>query len=249
MKEILNFLRDLENNNNREWLNSNKDQYQKVLKKWYTFCESLITEIGRFDEDIAPLTIKDCTYRIYRDTRFSKDKSPYKTHFGVFLAKGGKKSMHAGYYFHVGTGSSQEHPHVHMLASGNYCYDNRAVKILREDISDDWETFSSSILGKVNGLFIPDMERALKRVPREYDPNAPYADWMRMKAYCLTAKTNDCFLLEDNLAQRVAELFKTTKPFVDYINRAVDYVNEEIKGDGWIRMPVSDEEYNEIKQL
>lgn len=230
MKEILNFLRDLENNNNREWFNSNKDQYQKVLKKWYTFCESLITEIGRFDEDIAPLTIKDCTYRIYRDTRFSKDKSPYKTHFSVFLVKGGKKSMHAGYYFHIGTGNSQEYPHVHMLASGNYCYDKRAVKILREDISDDWETFSSSILGKVNGLFIPDMEGALKRVPREYDPNAPYADWMRMKTYCLTAKTNDSFLLEDNLAQRVAELFKTTKPFVDFINRAVDYVNEEIEG-------------------
>ena len=149
MKEILDFLRDLENNNNREWFNSNKDQYQKVLKKWNTFCESLITEIGRFDEDIAPLTIKDCTYRIYRDTRFSKDKSPYKTHFGVFLAKGGKKSMHAGYYFHIGTGYIQEYPHVHMLASGNYCYDNRAVKILREDISDDWETFSSNILGKV----------------------------------------------------------------------------------------------------
>ena len=90
MKEILEFLRDLENNNNREWFNSNKERYQKVLKTWYAFCESLIKEIGRFDEDIAPLTIKDCTYRIYRDTRFSKDKSPYKTHFGVFLAKGGQ---------------------------------------------------------------------------------------------------------------------------------------------------------------
>lgn len=89
MKEILNFLRDLEKNNNRIWFNTNKERYQKVLKKWNAFCESLITEIGRFDADIAPLTIKDCTYRIYRDTRFSKDKSPYKTHFGVFMAGGG----------------------------------------------------------------------------------------------------------------------------------------------------------------
>ena len=100
---------------------------------------------------------------------------------------------------------------------------------MREDISDEWETFSTSILGKADSLFVPDMEGALKRVPREHDPNAPYADWMRMKAYCLTVKTDDNFLLEDNLAQRVAELFKTTKPFVDYINRAVDYVKEEIK--------------------
>lgn len=115
MKEILDFLRDLEKNNNREWFNSHKEQYQSVLKNWYAFCESLIAEIGCFDKDIAPLTIKECTYRIYRDTRFSKDKSPYKTHFGVFLAKGGKKSMHAGYYFHIGTGNSSEYPHVHML--------------------------------------------------------------------------------------------------------------------------------------
>lgn len=100
---------------------------------------------------------------------------------------------------------------------------------MREDISNEWETFCTSILGKADSLFVPDMEGALKRVPREYDPNAPYADWMRMKAYCLTVKTDDNFLLEDNLAQRVAELFKTTKPFVDYINRAVDYVKEEIK--------------------
>ena len=230
MKEILDFLRDLEKNNNREWFNSHKEQYQSVLKKWYAFCESLIAEIGRFDKDIAPLTIKECTYRIYRDTRFSKDKSPYKTHFGVFLAKGGKKSMHAGYYVHIGTGNSSEYPHVHMLASGNYCYDNKAVKILREDISDEWETFSTSILAKVNHLFIPDTEGALKRVPKEYDKNAPYADWMRMKSFCLTAKTDDNFILQDNIAQRVAELFKTTKPFIDYINRAVDYVKEEIEG-------------------
>lgn len=85
-------------------------------------------------------------------------------------------------------------------------------------------------MGKVNSLFSPDMEGALKRVPREYDPNAPYADWMRMKSFCLTAETDDNFLLEENLAQRVAELFKTTKPFIDYINRAVDYVKEEMEG-------------------
>lgn len=138
--------------------------------------------------------------------------------------------MHAGYYFHIGTGNSSEYPHVHMLASGNYCYDNKAVKILREDISDEWETFSTSILAKVNHLFIPDTEGALKRVPKEYDKNAPYADWMRMKSFCLTAKTDENFILQDNLAQRVAELFKTTKPFIDYINSAVDYVKEETEG-------------------
>lgn len=227
MKEVLSFLRDLERNNNREWFNANKDRYIKVQKIWNAFCEELITEIGKWDDDIACLTLRDCTYRIYRDTRFSKDKSPYKTHFGVFLAKGGKKSMHAGYYFHIGTGTSDEYPHAHMLASGNYCYDTRAVKILREDISDGWDEFKD-ILAKADNSFKADMDGALKRVPREYQADAPYADWMRMKSYCLLANADNDFIMKPELAKRVSEMMKTTKPFIDYINRAVDFVNEEM---------------------
>lgn len=228
MKELLSFLRDLDNNNNRPWFNEHKERYLRVQKLWNRFCEELIRAIGAYDKDVAALSLADCTYRIYRDTRFSKDKSPYKTHLGVFLAKGGKKSMHAGYYFHLGTGSSGEYPYAHMLAAGNYCYDPRAVKILREDISEGWEEFSTRVLGSAGSDFVPDMEGALKRVPRDYPADAPYADWMRMKSYCLIATTGDDFVLQDDLPQRVAERFRSTQPFIDYINRAVDYVNEEM---------------------
>lgn len=227
MKEILRFLRDLSCNNNKEWFTANKDRYQKVLEQWYAFCEKLIVEIGKFDEDIAKLTIKDCTYRIYRDTRFSKDKTPYKTHFGVFLAPGGKKSMHAGYYFHIGTGNEGGYPASHMLASGNYCYDPKAIKILREDISDGWEEFNEKVLEVAEPLFFIDMDGALKRVPKEYPMDAPYADFMRLKSFCLMTYVDDEFITSPGLVERVAELFRTTKPFNDYINRAVDYVKEE----------------------
>ncbi|MGN0281052.1 MAG: DUF2461 domain-containing protein [Prevotella sp.] len=226
MKELLAFLRDLSNNNNREWFAANKERYRAVQNTWNTFCTELIREIGKYDSDIERLTLGDCTYRIYRDTRFTKDKSPYKTHFGVFLAKGGKKSMHAGYYFHIGTGESESYPHAHMLAAGNYCYDPKAVKILREDISDGWDEFKEEVMGNVDPMFVPDMDGALKRVPREYSADAPYADWMRMKSYCLIASIGDDFVLQDNLAARVAEKMRQTKPFIDYINRAVDYVRE-----------------------
>ena len=231
MQQILSFLRELEQNNNREWFNANKEKYTKCLAKWNSFCENLISEIGKFDSNISTLTIRDCTYRIYRDTRFSKDKSPYKTHFGVFLAKGGKKSMHAGYYFHIGTGTSNSYPHAHMFAAGNYCYDKRVIKIVREDISDDWQSFKTEILDNANNMFVPDMDGALKKVPKDYSPNEPYSDWMRMKAYALTSNVDDNFILSENLAQKVAEIFKTTKPFIDFINRAVDYVNEENRED------------------
>ncbi|MCQ2203550.1 MAG: DUF2461 domain-containing protein [Bacteroidales bacterium] len=226
MKEVLDFLRDLKKNNNREWFNSNKARYVEVQKRWNAFCLELIAEIGKFDEDIARLTIADCTYRIYRDTRFSNDKSPYKTHFGVFLAPGGKKSMHAGYYFHVSTGEAKGYPESHFLASGNYCYDTRVIKVLREDISFGWDEFKSEVLDVADKRFEVDMDGALKKVPREYPSDAPYSDWMRLKNYCLVSNVDDDFILQPELAKRVAEIFRTTKPFNDYINRAVDYVND-----------------------
>ena len=225
MKTVLQFLRDLAQHNDRAWFNEHKERYLAVQQRWNEFCESLIGEIGAFDPDIARLTLRDCTYRIYRDTRFSPDKSPYKTHFGVFLAPGGKKSMHAGYYFHVGTGESNEYPQGHMLAAGNYCYEPKAIQILREDISDGWENFQNKVLAVADPRFVVDQEGALKRVPKGYAPDAPYADWMRLKSYCLVMNVDDDFLTKPDLAKRVADLFRTTKPFNDYINRAVDFIH------------------------
>ena len=227
MKDILQFVRDLAQNNNREWFAANKPRYQAVLKQWQAFCQELINEIGSFDDDIARLTIADCTYRIYRDTRFSPDKTPYKTHFGVFLCPGGKKSMHAGYYFHVGTGESDEFPHAHMLAAGNYCYNPGVIPILREDISDGWRDFFNNVLGAADKRFSVDMDGALKRVPKGYPVDAPYADFMRLKNYCLVANVDDDFITAPGLAHRLAEIFSTTKPFNDYINRAVDFAITE----------------------
>lgn len=227
MRELIQFLRDLERNNNREWFGDNKTRYREVLARWNAFCEELIRQVGAYDPDIARLTLRDCTYRIYRDTRFSNDKSPYKTHFGVFLAPGGKKSMHAGYYFHIGTGSGSEYPFAHVLATGNYCYDPKAVKLLREDIYYGWDDFSRRVLGQADQRFVPDMDNCLKRVPREYPADAPCADWMRMKSYCISRRVDDDFITGPDLAGRVAAAFRTTKPFADYINRAVDFAREE----------------------
>ncbi|MDO4190864.1 MAG: DUF2461 domain-containing protein [Bacteroidales bacterium] len=226
MQETLEFLRALQMNNNREWFHANKAWYDRVQAQWNSFCEALLAEMGKVDASLASLTVKDCTYRIYRDTRFSTDKSPYKTHFGVFICPGGKRSMHAGYYFHVSVGGDEGYPHAHMLASGNYCYDKEAVRVIREDISDDWERFQREVLLVADARFVPDMEGALKRVPHEFSADAPYADWMRMKSFCLNLWLDDDFILSPNLLSRVVALFQTTKPFVDFVNRAVDYVHE-----------------------
>ena len=100
MKDMIEFLRELKMNNNREWFCKNKHRYQEVQGRFNEFTERLIHGIASFDPTIANLGVKDCTYRIYRDVRFSEDKSPYKTHLGAVICRGGKKSGFAGYYFH-----------------------------------------------------------------------------------------------------------------------------------------------------
>lgn len=99
---ILNFLSDLKENNNREWFAENKHRYEETKTDFEALSQSLINEIARFDEDIKHITAKECVFRIYRDTRFSLDKTPYKTHYGVFIAAGGgRKSVRGGYYLHL----------------------------------------------------------------------------------------------------------------------------------------------------
>ena len=144
MKEIITFLQELQHNNNREWFTANKARYVAAQTRFNSFVDELIGEICRFDDSVLGLTAKDCTYRIYRDVRFSADKSPYKTHMGAFICPGGKKSGYSGYYFHIGTGGDG-YPYGHMLATGDYCHDPKALQIIREDIAGGfWKAWRSS---------------------------------------------------------------------------------------------------------
>ncbi len=99
MKEIITFLQELQQNNNREWFIANKTRYTTLQARFNAFVNELIGEISQFDDSITGLTAKDCTYRIYRDVRFSADKSPYKIHMGAFICPGGKKSGYSATTF------------------------------------------------------------------------------------------------------------------------------------------------------
>ena len=125
---ILQFLSELKTNNNREWFADNKDWYNKVRKEFESLSQELIIEISKFDDDIKHVEVKDCVFRIYRDTRFSHDKSPYKTHFGVFIASaGGRKSQRGGYYLHLD-------PAECFVAVGVWCPQPDLLKALRKSV-------------------------------------------------------------------------------------------------------------------
>ena len=226
MKVVIAYLRQLQANNNREWFKAHKDEFLKHQTRFHELVEEVIKEISVFDQSIANLTPKDCTYRIYRDVRFSSDKSPYKCHFGAFIAKGGKKSGNSGYYFHISTGGEKEYPYCHMLAAGDYCCDPDVLKILREDIVYGKGDFER-VVKQADASFHLEQEGALKRNPKGFPADAPYSDYLRLKYYCLTSLLDDDFWEGEDLARRIAAKFATTKPFLDYINRAIDFSREE----------------------
>lgn len=225
MKEIITFLQELQHNNNREWFTANKARYVAAQTQFNSFVDELIGEICRFDDSVLGLTAKDCTYRIYRDVRFSADKSPYKTHMGAFICPGGKKSGYSGYYFHIGTGGDG-YPYGHMLATGDYCHDPKALQIIREDIAGGEGDFAT-IVHAVAPTFTLDDESALKRNPKGFEHETQHLEYLRLRAFCLVHHPDTDFMCAPHLAQRTAKLFRPTQPFLHYINRAIRYSKEK----------------------
>ncbi len=232
MRHILHFLRQLQANNTREWFLAHKADYQAAQARFNTFAEQLRDHIAPFDPSVAGLSVKEMTYRIYRDTRFSHDKTPYKTHMGCFLCRGGKKSGYAGYYLQVGVEAGGAHfgdlrwETQHILAPGHYCLDPKVLHVLREDIVQGEGDFDHLVRHVADPRFQLITTGALKRNPKGFDKDAPWSEYLRLRAYALGCALDDDFLLAPDFAARAAALFATTKPFLDYINRAIDYVRE-----------------------
>ena len=168
METILSFLRDLEANNNKPWFDAHKSEYQEARVHFNAIVESLIEGIAAFDPSVRGVGIKESTYRIHKDMRFSRDGLPYKTHFGAFICRGGKKSGYSGYYFHIGTGNGEEYPCRSFLAVGNYYMEPKVLKILREDIELGGGDFDRIIKGLHPSLSL-DQDQKLKRAPLGFD--------------------------------------------------------------------------------
>ena len=224
MDKILDFLRRLDKHNEREWFEAHKAEYREVKAEFDAFAAQLIAAIASFEPSVANLSVNECTYRIYRDTRFSNDKTPYMTHMGAFIAPSGKKSGFAGYYFQVGAHETG-YPGGCMLATGHYCCDSKVLRLLREDIAfDEGKEFAASLQAAPS--FTLDWSDALKRVPAGFPADEEFSQWLRLRNFCLVMEPGSEYMTKPNLLERLAAEFKQTKPFLDFINRAIAYSRE-----------------------
>ena len=223
MKKIISFLSELAGNNNKTWFDAHKADYLEAQSTFNNFAVKLLAGLGDFDESVRNLEVKDCTYRIYRDIRFSKDKTPYKTHMGTFIAPGGKSSGKAGYYFHIEPESAR-YLGGHMICSGSYMPAPKSVKSVREEIFLNGDEFESTIK-EANGFQL-DFDRALKKVPTGYSPDFKYSRYLKLRDFILCKEVNDDYILDKSLLENVLKDFKMTYRFNVLVNKAIDFSDE-----------------------
>lgn len=220
MRQVVDFLTGLRSNNNKIWFDAHKTQYLAAKEEFEAFTEQLIAGIALFDPDVIGLTIKDCTYRIYRDIRFSNDKTPYKTHMGAYICPKGKKSGYAGYYFHVEAPGS-EYIGNHLLSSGLYCPEPHILKSVREDIMINGTEYESAI--RLARGFTLDTGDMLKKVPNGFPKDSRYAEYFKLKHHLISRTMDEAFLMSGQLLDNTLQEFKRTYKFVNILNRSVTY--------------------------
>jgi uncharacterized protein (TIGR02453 family) len=217
---ILDFLTELKENNSREWFLDNKSRYDFLRLGFESYSDQLIASIAEFDKDIKNLVAKDCIFRIHRDIRFSNDKTPYKTHFGVFIASdGGRKSQRGGYYLHIDPAES-------FVGCGVWCPQPDLLKALRQSVFDNYDEFvdirKESNFAKYFSSFFE--EGKLKTIPRGFPKDFPEPDLLKLKHYLVSYKLNEDILKSEESNHLISEVFKAAHSFNSFLNHTVDEV-------------------------
>lgn len=217
MKEVIQYLQLLESNNDRDWFNANRDLYEQAREQFELTATSIIAGISSFDNSIGLVPAKECMFRIYRDVRFSKNKLPYKNNMGASIKPGGRKSGRAGYYIHIEPGRS-------FVGGGIYMPEPETLKKIRQEIYFNADEFKKIIqhadfkrlLGQIS------TEDMLKRPPKDFPSDFADISLLKYKSYVVSHTLTDEEVGSENLATGAIDVFKAMKPFIDFLNRAID---------------------------
>lgn len=216
--DTLQFLDDLKANNNRDWFLDNKKRYEDFKKDYQLLVADLLDAMKPLDPSLEMLEVKNCTFRINRDIRFSKDKTPYKSHLGIWLSSGAKGLNRAGYYIHLENGSS-------FIAGGLYCPEANDLKKMRKEIAYFHEDLDSILneeaFKKEFNDFDRDEKNTLKNPPRGYEKEHPAIDLLKLKSFESSQKIDFSTAGTKDFVTTVSKKLILLKPLNDFINRAL----------------------------
>lgn len=216
-REILLFLKELTQHNDREWFREHKARFDALHKSFLQDVQLLIDRIALFDPDIRGLDAKDCLFRIYRDTRFSANKLPYKNHFAAYIAsRGGRKSERAGYYIHL-------QPEGSLLAGGAWCPPPPLLKRLREDIYEHIDEFEGILQNETFKKVFPELAgERLKRMPAGFPSDFPQGEILKHKDFTVVSKKSDTFFESSDWIEKAVNDFSLLRPFNRFLNYTID---------------------------
>ncbi len=216
LRVTLDFLRDLRANNNRTWFEQNRKRYEESKRAYEDFIAELIIAFGQY-EDLGSVSADQCIYRIFRDVRFSPDKTPYKTNVGAVIGKGGRKSDERSYYIQIG-------PHGEsFIAAGLYMPDKDQLDKMRRAIIDDSAAFRKILNKRDFKRYFGGLEgEQLKTAPQGYTKDHPDIDLLRYKQFLVSHPLTEEMVLSDDLVDHTVTAFKLLTPFVTYIAEALD---------------------------
>lgn len=217
-KDSVQFLDDLKANNNRDWFLDNKKRYEVFKKDYQQLVADFLDAIKPLDPSLEMLEVKNCTFRINRDIRFSKDKSPYKDHVGIWISSGSKGMNRSGYYVHIARAGS-------FIAGGFYCPEAEDLKKVRKEIAyfheDLEEIMNNKSFQKEFGDFDRNEKNLLKNPPRGYEKDHPAIEFLKLKSFETSQKFDMEEVLKEDFVSKMTKKLIALKPLNDFINRAL----------------------------
>lgn len=213
----ISFLRQLKENNNKEWFDLHRKDYEHAKQDYLQFVIAVLDKLKAIDPTLENLEPKKCVFRINRDVRFSKNKDPYKTNMGSFYSKGGKAVECAGYYFHLEPGSC-------FIGGGYWMPQGPALKNIRSEIDYNLEEFSGILQEKSMKKYFGSLsqEARLSRPPQGYEADNPAMEFLKLKSFTVTAPLADDILTDQKLIAVTIDHFRAMKPLVHFLNRSLD---------------------------
>jgi len=212
-KDSINFLTELSQNNNRDWFNAHKDSYIEAHNNIIAFADALLVEMNKHDK-IETASGKKSVFRIYKDVRFAKDKTPYNTHWSGSFKRATIK-LRGGYYFRIEPGNS-------FLAGGFWGPDPNDMKRIRQDIDLNYKGWRNLLADKTLAeTFGKMVGEQLGSVPRGYPKDHPAIDLLRYKQFILKHEFMDEEVCSPDFLYNVNDVFKKMRPFFDYMSEVL----------------------------
>lgn len=215
-KKTLTFLGKLTENNNREWFNENKDEFTLLKKEFEQFIQKVIAGTTEVDPGIGILEAKDCVFRIYRDVRFSKNKDPYKNHFGAYISNKGRKSKYAGYYIHI-------QPDQSFIAAGAYSPEPSILKEIRYEILDNAEKFRKIIEDKTFKKNFGDIVgEKLTLAPKGFPKDSNETELIKFKSFEVVHPLENKVLESPDVLKQILKIFAIAQPYNQFFNKVIE---------------------------